>query len=98
MKRRLNLVNVDREARPFPGGARRLDQAVVPVDNPFDQAQPQAQSFFIAALVAAVKAVPNSGEVFGGNPRAVVFDRDDDLTILPAGGGMSTTEIQLNLR
>src|SRR6266542_3664297 len=54
----------------------------------FDQTQAQSESFLIPAFVAAVKAVPNTGKVFGGNARTGVADRDDCLMVLSAGSDL----------
>ena len=55
-------------------------------NNRFHQTESQAQTFLVAAFVAAVQAVPDSWKVFGGNAHSGIFHREDCLLVLLIGG------------
>src|SRR4051812_46425008 len=53
--------------------------AVVGFDDGFDEAEAEAEAALGTAFVAAVEAVPDLGDVLGGDAFAVVLGDDDDF-------------------
>lgn len=52
----------------------------------FDRAESESEAFFAAAFVAAVEALPDAGEVVGGDAEAGVDDFDLDCVVGGVGG------------
>src|SRR5258708_34109553 len=64
---------------------------VVGLDHRFDQTEAEAETLLRTALVAAIKPLPNPGNLRRRNADAVVLDADDRLLVLLAGGDIDSS-------
>ena len=81
---------MNRELRTLVGRALDFHFAVVGLDHCFDQKEVEAETHLRAALVAAIEPLPNPRNFRRRNADPVVFDAQDGLLVLLAGGDLDS--------